>query len=627
MPEEREQDSMTSFEFQTEVQQLLHILVHSLYKEREIFVRELISNAADALSRIQFVMLTDRDVLNPEAELEIHIDVDEENKMLTVSDSGIGMTREELIENLGTIAHSGAAAFLKALEQDQRTSIEQIGQFGVGFYSSFMVAQEIAVVSRSYQPDSQAFAWKSTGSGTFTVEPAEREQRGTSVQIKLKEDADEFLKSLRLEGIVKRYSDFVPFPIYVGENVANQKTALWRQSPREVTEEQYEEFYRHVTHDYGKPMLHTHLSVDSPIQVFSILYVPSRKDYSLLAFRSDHGLRLYSKKVLIQEHNKELLPNYMRFVEGVVDSDDLPLNVSREVVQTNRVVRTVRKNLVRKLAGALEDMAKEKPEEYAAFWREFGVFIKEGISTEPGDRDRLVDLLRFHSSKSGADVLVSLREYINRMAEGQEEVYYAFGDDLGTIAQSPHLDPFQARDIEVLYLTETIDSFMVMGLSEYDEKKLRNVDDASLELPGEEGKEGEAEEETDDGSFDILLERFRNVLGDRVTEVRASKHLTDSPCRLVNPANVPGSEMHRVYRLLNEEFQVPKKIMEVNLRHVLIRNLSALIERAPQDALIDQCIEQLYENDLLIEGIHPNPAGMISRIQAFMEAAAQSAVS
>jgi molecular chaperone HtpG len=627
MPEEREQDSMTSFEFQTEVQQLLHILVHSLYKEREIFLRELISNAADALSRIQFVMLTDRDVLNPEAELEIHIDVDEENKTLTVSDSGIGMTREELIENLGTIAHSGAAAFLKALEQDQRTSIEQIGQFGVGFYSSFMVAQEIAVVSRSYRPDSQAFAWKSTGSGTFTVEPAEREQRGTSVQIKLKEDADEFLKSLRLEGIVKRYSDFVPFPIYVGEDVVNQKTALWRQSPREVTEEQYEEFYRHVTHDYGKPMLHTHLSVDSPIQVFSILYVPSHKDYSLLAFRSDHGLRLYSKKVLIQEHNKELLPNYMRFVEGVVDSDDLPLNVSREVVQTNRVVRTVRKNLVRKLAGALEDMAKEKPAEYAAFWREFGVFIKEGISTEPGDRDRLVDLLRFHSSKSGADELVSLREYIDRMAEGQEEIYYAFGDDLGAIAQSPHLDPFQARDIEVLYLTETIDSFMVMGLPEYDGKKLRNVDDASLELPGEEGEEGEAEEETDDGSFDILLERFRNVLGDRVTEVRASKHLTDSPCRLVNPANVPGSEMHRVYRLLNEEFQVPKKIMEVNLRHALIRNLSALIERAPQDALIDQCIEQLYENDLLIEGIHPNPAGMISRIQAFMEAAAQSAAS
>jgi len=627
MPEERAQDSMASFEFQAEVQQLLHILVHSLYKEREIFVRELISNAADALSRIQFVMLTDRDVLNPEAELEIHIDVDEENKMLTVSDSGIGMTREELIENLGTIAHSGAAAFLKALEQDQRTSIEQIGQFGVGFYSSFMVAQEITVVSRSYHPDGQAFAWKSTGSGTFTLEPAERERRGTSVQIKLKEDADEFLKSLRLEGIVKRYSDFVPFPIYVGENVANQKTALWRQSPREVTEEQYEEFYRHVTHDYGKPMLHTHLSVDSPIQVFSILYVPSRKDYSLLAFRSDHGLRLYSKKVLIQEHNKELLPNYMRFVEGVVDSDDLPLNVSREVVQTDRVVRTVRKNLVRKLAGALEDMAKEKPEEYAAFWREFGVFIKEGISTEPGDRDRLVDLLRFHSSKSGADELVSLREYVDRMAEGQEEIYYAFGDDLSAVAQSPHLDPFQARDIEVLYLTETIDSFMVMGLSEYDEKKLRNVDDASLELPGEEGKEGEAEEETDDGSFDILLERFRNVLGDRVTEVRASKHLTDSPCRLVNPANVPGSEMHRVYRLLNEEFQVPKKIMEVNLQHVLIRNLSALIERAPQDALIDQCIEQLYENDLLIEGIHPNPAGMISRIQAFMEAAAQSAVS
>jgi molecular chaperone HtpG len=602
----------------------LHILVHSLYKEREIFVRELVSNAADALSRIQFVMLTNHDVLDPQAELEIHIDVDEENKTLTISDSGIGMTREELIENLGTIAHSGAAAFLKALEQDQWASVDQIGQFGVGFYSAFMAAQEIAVISRSYRPDSQAFAWKSTGSGTFTVEPAGRERRGTSVQVRLKEDAAEFLQPYRLEGIVKRYSDFVPFPIYVGESVANQKTALWRQPPREVTDEQYVDFYRHITHDLNKPMLHTHLQIDTPIQAFSILYVPSRRDHRLTTLRSDYGLRLYSKKVLIQEYNKDLLPNYLRFVEGVVDSDDLPLNISRETVQTSRVMHTIRRNLIRKLTGALEDMAREKPDGYAAFWREFGTFLKEGVSTEPGDRERLVDLLRFHSSRSEPEGLVSLRTYVERMAPGQQEIYYAFGDDLKTVVQSPHLEPFKARDIEVLYLTEPIDSFMAMSLTEYDGKKLRNVDDASLELPGEEGKAEAAKGEGEDRSLDPLLVRFRAILGERVSEVRLTRHLTDSPCRLVNPPDAPGSEMHRVYRLLDQEYQVPKKIMEVNPRHRLIRNLSAVIERAAHDALIDPCIEQLYENALLIEGIHPNPAGMVSRIQTFMEAALQT---
>ncbi len=622
----QEKPTSTSLEFRTEIQQLLNILVHSLYKEREIFLRELVSNAADAQSRIQFTMLTDRNVLDPDAELEIHIDFDDQAKTLTISDSGIGMTRDELIENLGTIAHSGAKAFLKALQKDRQASVDQIGQFGVGFYSAFMVAKEITVVSRSYRPDAQAYAWKSDGSNHYTVEPAERAHRGTSVILALKEDAaDEFLQAYRLESIVKRYSDFVPFPIYIGEKVVNQKTALWRQRPQEIQDDRYNEFYRHITRDFQDPMLYTHLVVDSPIQIFSILYVPSRKDYGLLAVKSDYGLRLYSKNVLIQERNKDLLPNYLRFVEGVVDSDDLPLNVSREVVQTNRVLNTVKRNLVRKITGALGDLAKDRPDEYRKFWAEFGPFIKEGISTDPGDRDRLVDLLRFHSSKAGQEQLVSLREYVERMAEGQQEIYYAFGDDLTAIAQSPHLDPFRARDIEVLFLTETIDSFMIMGLPDYDDKKLRNVDDASLELPGEEKEEEQAEERVDDEAFGVLLERFRNILGDKVTEVRPAKHLVDSPCRLVNPTNAPGSEMHRVYRLLNEEFEAPKKIMEVNPRSTLIANLSALVQNTPQAPVIDLGIEQLYENALLVEGIHPNPAGMIPRIQTLIEAATSAA--
>ncbi len=610
-----------SFEFRAEIQQLLDILIHSLYKEREIFLRELISNAADALGRLQFEMLTNRDVFEPDAALEIHIDIDQQAKTITIADSGIGMTRDELIENLGTIAYSGARAFLKALKEDQRASVDQIGQFGVGFYSAFMVADEITVISRSYLPNAQAYAWKSDGSNYFTVEPAERAHRGTSVILKLKQDAEEFLQTYQLDKIVKRHSDFVPFPIYVGDKVVNQKTALWRQSPNEVGEEQYHEFYRHLTYDFQKPLLYTHLSVDTPIQIFSILYVPSRRDYGLLTVRSDHGLRLYSRKVLIQEHNKELLPNYLRFIEGVVDSDDLPLNVSREMVQTNRVLNTIKRNLVRKITGALEEMAGSRPDDYRTFWKEFGVFIKEGVATEPGDRERLVDLLRFHSSKSG-DELISLREYVGRMTEGQNEIYYAFGDDLASIRVSPHLDAFQARNLEVLFLTEPVDSFMIMGLSEYEGKKLRNVDDASLELPGQAVEKEESKRDlAQEKAFDVLLDRFRSVLGERVTEVRTSRLLIDSPCRLVNPTNAPGSEMHRVYRLLNEEYQVPKKIMEINPHHRLVLNLCNLTQNTPQDPLIDQCIEQLYENALLVEGIHPNPAGMIGRIQKLMEAA------
>ncbi len=611
---------IASFEFRTEVQQLLHILIHSLYKERDIFLRELISNAADALSRVQFEMLTNRDVFEPDALLEIHIDIDQEHKTLTVSDSGIGMARDELIENLGTIAHSGAATFLQAIQQDQRASVDQIGQFGVGFYSAFMVAQEITVISRSYRPDSEAFAWRSTGDNHYTIEPSIRPHRGTSVILKLKEDAQEFLQATQLENIVRRYSDFVPFPIYVGGQVANQETAIWRQPAAQITAEQYEDFYRHIIHDWDKPLLHTHLSVDTPIQIFSILYVPSRQNYGLLSPRSDYGLRLYSRKILIEERNKDLLPNYLRFVEGVIDSDDFPLNVSREVVQTNRVLSTVKRNLVRKITSSLQELAQDQPDEYKKFWSEFGVFIKEGLATEPGDRDRLIDLLRFRSSQTGDDEWVSLRGYVERMREGQTEIYYAFADDRAAMAVSPHLEPFRAHDLEVLFFTEPVDSFMILNLTEYDGKKLRNIDDAGLELPAQ-PDEKPAAEPIQDETFKSLLERFRTVLGDKVIEVREARHLVDSPCRLVNPANAPGSEMHRVYRLLNQDYQVPKKIIEVNPHSPLIEGLRNLAQNQSDSPLIDPCIEQLYENALLVEGLHPNPAAMITRIQSLMQAA------
>ena len=616
---------MEKHEFRAEIQQLLDILVHSLYTDREIFIRELLSNAADALHRLQFEMLTNRDVLDPDAELAIRLEVDEESKTITVVDSGIGMTQEEAVENLGTIAQSGAAAFLKQLQEmdeKERPALEMIGQFGVGFYSAFMVAEQVQVVSRSYRPDAEACEWVSDGSASFQVGPAEKADRGTQVIVHVEEDAKDLVSAWRLEQIVKKHSDFVPFPIYIGERVINRQKPLWRQSPRETSQEEYDDFYRHLSLDPKAPLLSTHLATDVPVDIRSILYVPSQLDRGPLGLRTDHGLRLYAKGVMIQEYNKDLLPNHLRFVEGVIESEDLPLNVSRETVQRNPAARRIQKALVGKLIRELGSLAEDEPAKYRGFWDEFGAFIKEGVASDFAGREDLLPLLRFHSSHTDQDQdLISLAEYIERMPEDQAAIYYLLGEDLGSIRRSPHLDYFKANDVQVLYMVDPIDSFLTMSLTEYEEKPLKNIDDASLDLPqSQEAKESEeAPIPADD--FNRLVARVVTVLGDRITEVRESKVLSDSPCRLVSPDSVPGRDMHRVYRLLNQEFEIPQKIIEINPGHSLIRNLSSMVTNSPEEPVVDVTIEQLYENQLLLEGIHPNPAAMVSRIQALMEAA------
>lgn len=616
--------------FRAEVQQLLHILAHSLYTDREIFLRELLSNASDALHRIQFEMLTNRDVLDSDAELAIRLSFDPEANTITVTDTGIGMNREELIQNLGTIAQSGARAFLESLEVDQRPA-DVIGQFGVGFYSVFMVAEQVRVTSRSYRPQDQAWVWVSQGENTFTVEEAEKPDRGTSIVIKLKEDATEFAQGYRLEQIVKKHSDFVAFPIYLvtqedgetKERVINQQTALWRQSPLEVDEQQYKDFYRQLTLDFEEPLLHRHIVTDAPVQTYAILYVPGKRDRGILSLRTDHGLKLYSRKILIDQYHKDLLPNYFRFVEGVVDSEDLPLNVSRESVQTSRMMTRIGRVIRGRLVSSLDEMAQERPDDYVSFWQEFGAFIKEGVATDPASHDDLVKLLRFYSSKD-TDRLISLSDYVAGMGPDQEAIYYILGENLASVTTSPHLDYFRDHDIPVLYLVDPIDSFMIVSLREFEGKPLQNIDAADLELPEEQG-EADAEELQQE-ELDVLFERFKNVLGERVLEVRESKVLTGSPCRLVSPADDPVAGMQRVRRLLEKDFEVPKKILEVNRRHPLVRDLAHLISDQPDEALIDPAIEQLYENALLLEGLHPNPAGMVPRVQALLERAAAALV-
>lgn len=614
-----ETQTTESLQFKAEVRQLLNILAHSLYTEREIFLRELLSNASDALHRLQFEMLTNREVLDPEAELAITLDFDADARTLTIADTGIGMTREELIENLGTIAHSGAMAFLQQLESGQRPS-DIIGQFGVGFYAVFMVADEVRVTSRSYRPEAEAWTWTSTGENAYTLEPAIKPDRGTVIEVKLKEDAAEFASAWRLEQIVKKHSNYIAFPIKLQGRRINEQIALWRQTPSTLTETEYTDFYRQLTLDPDAPLLHEHLVTDAPVNVRSILYVPRRREQGPFRLRTEHGLRLYSRKVLIQEYNKELLPEYLRFVVGVVDSEDLPLNISRETVQNNRAVHQIQRALTKRLLKELRELAEHHPDDYAQFWREFGMFLKEGVATSFGEHEELLPLLRFPSSK--AEGLVSLAEYVSRMPESQNAIYYILGDTAASVASSPHLDTFRALGLEVLYLVDPLDGFMLQTLREFEGKPLQNVDDPTLELPAAPEAEAELPATVPQPDFERVLARFKAVLGERITDVRESKLLRDNPCRLVTAESGPERELQRVRRLLEENFTAPPKILELNRAHPLIRNLAARLDApAINDALIDATIEQLFANLLLLEGLLPNPAEMIPRIQQLLEAA------
>jgi molecular chaperone HtpG len=606
--------------FKAETRQLLDILIHSLYTEREIFLRELISNASDALSRMNFEMLTNREVLDPDAELAITITTDPSANTLSISDTGIGMTSEELVENLGTIAHSGARAFISAAQQGVNNISDIIGQFGVGFYSAFMVAEWIRVVSRSYLPDTTAAAWYCTGEDTFTIEPANKQDRGTMVIVKLKEDAKEFTEENRLRDVIKKHSDFVSYPIYLGEKKeqANKQTALWRQMPRKVEKMDYEDFYHQLTLDYSPPLTYIHLSVDAPVQMFAILYVPSKVERNLFSIRKEEGVKLYSCNVLIQEYCKDVLPEYYRFIQGVVDSEDLPLNVSRETIQANKIMVNHKQLITSKITGALLGLAKDEPEKYSQFWDEYGRYMKEGVAIEQSEPESLYPLLRFHTT-AFLDQWSSLDDYLSRMKPDQKDIYYILGDDEHSVVYSPHLDIIKKHGFEVLLLTEPIDPFMIVRLTKYQEHSLVNVSSPDLKLPALE-KESETEKKPalDPGDWVSLIERFKSQLGEKVSDVRMTDRLSDSPARLVDAEGALNQEMQRVYRLLKEDFPTPQKVLELNPQHPIMIQLNALSAEAELGHMI---IDQIYEDALLIEGLHPDPAGMIERIQKIIEAA------
>lgn len=599
--------------FKAETRQLLEILIHSLYTEREVFLRELISNASDALTRLNFEMLTEREIANLDLELGIWITADPEQKTLTIRDTGIGMNAEELSENLGTIAHSGARAFLEAARSGAARVDDIIGQFGVGFYSAFMVADWIRVASRSYRLDAAPAVWFSTGSDTYTLSTGDKQERGTEITLRLKDEYVEFCQESRLRQIIKRHSDFVPFPIYLGEakEQANQQTALWRRQPREVESEQYQDYYRQLTMEFDPPLTWLHLSVDAPVQMYALLYAPSSSEPGILSTRKNSGLRLYARKILIQEYCKELLPEYLRFMVGVVDSEDLPLNVSRESVQSTRTMAQLKKLLTSKVLDHLAGLAKDNIDNYTKFWIEFGQFLKEGIAIPDENHDPILPLLRFHSMKHPQE-WISLDQYLETLADEKEPIYYLLADHETAALRSPHLEAFRERGLDVLLLTDPIDPFAVLNLPEYKSHKLVNAADADLPVEGKSSQAEHPEEQTTPENTSVLVERFKSVLGDRISAARLSNRLVESPVRLVRPKDGPSEELQRVYRMLQKDLHTPNPILEVNAGHPIIQALAAL---PAEDPNLPVLIEQIFTNAQILEGMPVEPSQMVDRIQ------------
>jgi len=611
-------DSSQQFSFKAETKQLLNILIHSLYKDREVFLRELLSNASDALNRLRFEMVTNHNVLDANAELNIHIKIDKDARMLTIQDTGIGMTREEMIENLGTIAQSGARKFLDATK-DQKVDFSQlIGQFGVGFYSVFMVAEWVRVTSHSYNPQAEAVSWYATGDDNYQIDKSNMSERGTRVEIKLKEDAAEFAEEYRLKNIIHKHSDYIGFPIYIGDSTdaVNKQTSLWRTSKQEVTDEQYKEFYKQTTLDFEEALLHVHISTDAPVQLYALLFIPSKVERGVFALRKDDGLKLYSRNILIDDYNKDLLPDYLRFVQGVVDSEDLPLNVSRETVQSSGLMPRLKKVLTNQVIKELENLAKNNMEKYNAFWQEFGVYLKQGIAANPMDAESINPLLRFKTNLN-PETWSSLDEYITRMGEGQKEIFYIVGEDPKSVLRSPHLDYFHSQKTEVLLLTDPMDSFMLMGLHKYKDFELKNVAQAEIDTTNKTKDQPEAENIAD-ADFKSLVERFKEILGERVSDVRASNRLYQSVARLADADGNVNPELQRVYKYLGKDYEIPKKILELNPAHPILKKL---INQEEGSELQNIIIEQIYESALLVEGLHPDPSSIAARVQQIMEAA------
>lgn len=622
----------TKFEFKAETKKLLDILVHSLYTSKDIYLRELISNSSDALDKLRFESNKGTDIADKDLPLEIKIDFDDKKNIITISDTGIGMTRDEMIANIGTIAKSGSEEFLKQLSESKEAVNNIIGRFGIGFYSVFMVAKEVVIKTKSYKKDEVAVEWKSDGLGDYEISDIDEQiNRGTTIEIFLKDETKEFSEKYRLESTIKKHSNFISFPIYLENEKINTIAAIWREPKSSLKKEQYDEFYKFLTYDNEEPFETIHTSVDAPIQFNSLLFIP-KKSYEYWRFnRDDYGLDLYVRRVLIQHQNKELLPEYLSFVKGVVDSEDLPLNISRETLQENIIFTKIAQSVASNILSDLIKVAKGSPERYADFWKEHGRIFKLGYM-DFTNAEKYQQLLRFNSSVSKDEKeLVSLEDYIGRMKKDQKEIYYSLGTSKEAIDLNPHLEIFKAKGLEVLYLYDPVDEFVVSSIRKHKDFDFKSVDGVDLkELDkledvekNEEPKEKFSKE--DGKAFGKLLLKMKEILGDRVTEVHESKRLKGSPSCLINPDDTMSSTMQKILKMSNQGMAMPpqKRLMEINKDHKLIKNLMNVFKKNESDQFIADTTEQLFESALLLEGNLEDPHKLVNRLNKMLTDASE----
>ncbi|HLQ26065.1 MAG TPA: molecular chaperone HtpG [Acidiferrobacterales bacterium] len=609
--------------FQAEVRQLLDLMIHSLYSNKEIFLRELISNASDAADRLRFEALTDGNLYEGDSVLKIRVAYDKKARTITVSDNGVGMTRAEVVDNIGTIAKSGTRQFLASLTGDQAKDARLIGQFGVGFYSSFIVADKVALVTRRAGLGAEhGVRWESDGQGEYTLETVEKPRRGTDVILHLRKDEDEFLDAYRLRTIIRKYSDHITLPIVMKledkneEETVNRASALWARPRSEIKQEEYDEFYKHVAHDFEAPLAHIHSHVEGKQEYTSLLYIPKRAPFDLWDRNKHHGIKLYVRRVFIMDEAEQLMPAYLRFVRGVIDSNDLPLNISREMLQHSKEIDAIRAGSVKKVLDLLEDIAAKETEKYATFWKEFGRVLKEGAVEDFANGERIAKLLRFSSTYTDNETQnVSLMDYIGRMKEGQGKIYYVTADSFAAARNSPHLEIFRKKGIEVLLLYDRIDEWVVMHLTEFDGKALQSVAKGELDLGKLEDKQEKQQQEKAAAEFKELVKKIKAILGERLKEVRITHRLTNSPACLVADQHDMSANLERLLKASGQELPASKPILEINPSHPIVVKLK---DEADEQRFADWT-HILFDQAVLSEGGQlGDPAGFVHRLNELL---------
>lgn len=612
-----------TFSFQTEVGQLLDIVAGSLYSNREIFLRELVSNASDACDKLRYEALTNASLLDGDQNLQIKISIDSKTKTLSISDNGIGMNHGDLLETLGTIARSGTSNFLNSLEDSKKSDLGLIGQFGVGFYSAFMVATQVDVITRK-AGESDAWLWSSDGKGEFTIAPSERDTKGTSVILHLKKDAKEFLEDARIRHIIRTYSDHISFPVLLGEDALNTASAIWTRPAKDITPEQHTEFYHHIGHAYDQPWLTIHNSVEGMLSYTNLLYVPSSQPFDLYEPERKSHVKLYVNRVFITDDTKGLLPTYMRFLKGIVDSEDLSLNVSREMLQTDPKLAKLKSGLTKRVIGELRKKANKAPDEYEAFWNNFGAVLKEGLVEDANLRDKLLEICRFRSTHEGT--LTSLADYISRLKDGQNAIYYITGEDTKNIEKSPHLEGFKAKGVEVLFLSDSVDEYWLQHITEFEGKALKSITRGDVNLDEINGvdKDEDTKDDVQDASIDQLIAVIKTELGDLVKDVRASKRLTDSPVCLVADDGDMDVSLERMLKRHGQLQNGTPRVLELNPKHAIVKKLAERVatEGTVVDELLKDAAHLLLDQARIADGEVPtDPIEFGRRLSSVMTSA------